>query len=405
MRRLILVLVAASLGGCRAQEPAAQVAFDPTEFPTGKTFYKDVLPLVQTHCQKCHQEGGIGPVRFDTYADALEQSQHMAEYTYRRQMPPWMPSRDCGSFRNERVLEDAQIATFVGWYLDGAPAGDPADAPPPFVPPAGLESPDLVLKMQQAYTPDATLDDDYRCFVFDPGLSAARDMTAFEVVPGDRREVHHVLLYDVDRAAALARDPDGAGYTCFGGPGLGDASVVGAWAPGAAVVQFPANTGIRLEPGRAIVMQLHYNTLNGVFPDATEIRYRFSPTPVPKVAQIISGKNATFAIPPGAIDYTASVERASPASVVVWGMAPHMHNLGKRARIERDTGECLLEIPAWDFHWQDFYFSASPSGIPLSKGDALRFTCTWDNPTDRTITWGESTSDEMCIAYFYVSPP
>ena len=113
MRRLILVLVAVSLGGCRAQEPAREILFNPTEFPKGKTFYKDVLPLVQTHCQKCHQEGGIGPVRFDTYADALEQSQHMAEYTYRREMPPWMPSRECGSFRNERVLDNAQITTFV----------------------------------------------------------------------------------------------------------------------------------------------------------------------------------------------------------------------------------------------------------------------------------------------------
>lgn len=405
MRRLFLVLFSVGLIACVEQKPARTVAFDPANFPTGKTYYKDVLPLMQQHCMGCHTEGGIGPIQFDTPTAAAEQALNIAEHVYSREMPPWMPSLECGSFRNARTMSDEDIATFVGWYLDGAPSGLASDAPPPFTPPAGLSDPDLVLRMAAPYKPDETVDDDYRCFVFDPGLTSERDMTAFEVVPGDRRVVHHVLLYYVDRDQAMALDPEGDGYTCFGGPGLNDASVVGAWAPGGGVVQFPAGTGIRLATGRAMVMQIHYNLANGSFPDQSEIRYRFAPEPVAKVAQIVPGLNTTFAIPPGAEGYTASAERGAPFDVVVWGMAPHMHTLGRRALVEDAAGNCLLDIPAWDFHWQDFYFTSQQGGIPLKKGEKLKYTCTWDNPTANTVRWGESTSDEMCIAYFYISQP
>ena len=31
------------------------------------TFYRDVLPILQTHCQACHRDGGIAPIPFETY--------------------------------------------------------------------------------------------------------------------------------------------------------------------------------------------------------------------------------------------------------------------------------------------------------------------------------------------------
>jgi hypothetical protein len=30
-------------------------------------------------------------------------------------------------------------------------------------------------------------------------------------------------------------------------------------------------------------------------------------------------------------------------------------------------------------------------------------TCTWDNPNDYEVRWGEATSDEMCLEYFYLT--
>ena len=63
---------------------------------------------------------------------------------------------------------------------------------------------------------------------------------------------------------------------------------------------------------------------------------------------------------------------------------------------------CLIDIPKWDFHWQQMFFYAG-GGLTVPKGTEVKYTCTWDNPTDRTVRWGEGTEDEMCIAFFYTT--
>jgi hypothetical protein len=62
---------------------------------------------------------------------------------------------------------------------------------------------------------------------------------------------------------------------------------------------------------------------------------------------------------------------------------------------------CLVDIPQWDFHWQQFFFYQQPLTVPAST--SVKLTCTWDNPTDKTIVWGEGTEDEMCLSYFYLT--
>ena len=94
------------------------------------TFYRDVLPLLQDHCQACHRAGEI-------CADGLK-------ITKRRgvMLPPSeMPGRSThaavvrrtgvGKFSDDPSLTDGQIATFAAWANASAPAGNPRDAPPP----------------------------------------------------------------------------------------------------------------------------------------------------------------------------------------------------------------------------------------------------------------------------------
>src|SRR5690606_9463938 len=96
-----------------------------------------------------------------------------------------------------------------------------------------------------------------------------------------------------------------------------------------------------------------------------------------------------------------------PAEATIWAVAPHMHTLGRRALVEVEHTDgsktCLLDIPDWDFDWQQFYFFDSPRGIPVERGDTVRFSCTWDNTSNREVRWGDGTEDEMCIAYAFVT--
>ena len=106
-------------------------------------------------------------------------------------------------------------------------------------------------------------------------------------------------------AAALALDAaeEGPGYTCYGGPGF-NGEWIGAWAPGGEGLDMPEGTGIRIEPGSKVVMQVHYNSLTaGKQPDQTRLRFKVD-AEVSSVARLQPWANPqwlqgdTMAIPP-----------------------------------------------------------------------------------------------------------
>jgi len=103
--------------------------------------------------------------------------------------------------------------------------------------------------------------------------------------------------------------------------------------------------------------------------------------------------------------------------VTVYAAAGHMHLLGREITIVANKGtpreKLVLEIPVWDFDSQGARPLAKP--IELDQGDTLTVTCTHDaglrsklpalsGTEPRYITWGEGTTDEMCLGILTVSP-
>lgn len=83
----------------------------------------------------------------------------------------------------------------------------------------------------------------------------------------------------------------------------------------------------------------------------------------------------------------------------------HMHKLGTSGQLWLDKANHqhlkVLDIPAWDFHWQLQYFLAEP--VRFEPGDNLRVRCVFDNASGRLsvakdVNWGEGSEDEMCVA-------
>src|SRR6185312_17078415 len=98
------------------------------------------------------------------------------------------------------------------------------------------------------------------------------------------------------------------------------------------------------------------------------------------------------------------------APTTIYAVLGHMHVRGVDIRVELNPGRpgaTLLHIPAWNFHWQDFYTLKQPIRAPA--GSIVRVTCTYDNSvpkqpiiggkrlTPRYVLWGEGTTDEMCL--------
>lgn len=406
------------LAGCGGDEVVATV--DGCDGPVTRTFdaaptWDDVSPLVAEHCVACHAEGGVAGIRLDTHAEAARWAPAIADAVADRRMPPY-PGRSCPScttYRDARWLPDDDAAALVAWASGGAEAGEGPDTPLTAEAPLHLGSPDETWRLPAPYTPDPARLDDYHCFRLDAGAASGRFVTALEVLPDQLSEVHHVLVYaTVDAAgdlaaAALDEDVDGDGtgdgWRCDGGPGVPTA-LLGGWAPGTGVLAYPADTGLLLPEGREIVVQIHYNTGNGVTPDRTAIALGLADT-VPHPAQFFPiAAVDELVLPPGepAVEVSRETTIANGGPGTVWGAAGHMHGLGTALTLTSDQGGCGLDIPRWDFDWQLLYFFDEP--YLSAASERVRLSCTYDTTgVDHEVRWGESTTDEMCIAWLYVT--
>src|SRR5688572_20260220 len=93
------------------------------------TFSKDVAPILQRSCQKCHRPGSMAPMSLLTYEDARPWARTIKQQVTQREMPPWYIDRTVGvrKFDNDPSLTDAEIATIARWVDGGALRGNVAD--------------------------------------------------------------------------------------------------------------------------------------------------------------------------------------------------------------------------------------------------------------------------------------
>ena len=409
----------------------------------GVTYHADVRPIVEARCQSCHIAGGVAP--FSTayeggaFVDPAES--WFAPSTAAVEsgsMPPWSPADDCHPIEHARTLSDAERDLFAEWAAAGHPEGDPASYPGGGAvqteEPDDLGEPTLVLRSAVPYTPDPMRPDDYRCFVVETGQDTERWIAGFDVQPDRVDLVHHVILYGLEPEYADdvvqwdAQDP-GPGYGCFGSPGTWDAETIGGWAPGQAAEVYAPGTARRLQAGTQLVVQVHYNTVNAateIGPEQSEVRLWLLDEGETPRQELISLPFADLDLnlPPGDPNVVEEEEIDLGflfGRVPIRGAFPHMHQLGTRIRLdavaEDGSEQCVIDIPRWDFNWQQTYFFPETDPVLVSREDTLRLSCTYDNSAanqpvvngeqlePRQVEWGDGSLDEMCLVYVYVTRP
>src|SRR5439155_5475573 len=97
------------------------------------TFARDIAPIFQAKCQTCHHEGTSAPMSLVTYEEVRPWARSIQQRVANRDMPPWHLDKTVGirNYKNDRSLNDEQIATIVRWVDGGAPLGNIADMPKP----------------------------------------------------------------------------------------------------------------------------------------------------------------------------------------------------------------------------------------------------------------------------------
>jgi len=388
---------------------------------TGPTFNKEVVRIFQQNCQTCHHPGDIAPFSLMTYADAQPHAFEIKAMTSARIMPPWKPVASCGVFNAPRTLSSADIATIGEWVKNGAPEGNASDLPTPLDFSSGwvLGQPDFVAGNAKPFTPPGDRDE-YHCYSMPTNLTSDKYVSAIDVHPGDRTTVHHVIAF-IDTTGESAKLDTGNGYQCFGGPGFAitnlASSALGGWAPGTRPDMLPDNVGFLLPANSRIVLQVHYHPHDpNPKPDQTEIGLYFHKKQPAQVMLVLPLINDTFTIPPGDSNYKVGAAFTNTLfNAHIWFVAPHMHLLGKRMSVDATLPNgggnmCLINISDWDFNWQGMYRYQQPVAVPV--GTKLSLSAFYDNSPDnpknpntppRAVSWGEATTDEMCIAFLGVT--
>ena len=133
----------------------------------------------------------------------------------------------------------------------GSP-GDDKDLPPPrkFVTGWKIGEPEQVFAMAAEFKVPATGVLDYQRFVVDPGFEDDVWVQRAECRPGNRKVVHHILVYILAPGRRDPYDIDGTAATLVG------------WAPGDMPAMYPDDTARRIPAGSKLLFEVHY-TPNG----------------------------------------------------------------------------------------------------------------------------------------------
>jgi hypothetical protein len=303
--------------------------------------------------------------------------------------------------------------------------------------------------------------DDYHCTLVDPHVTRDSYVISSQFHPGNGEDHHAVLALVPPSLAATAKsaDPGHQGWTCFGAPTLPGGSLgdifrtpfLSVWAPGHGADALPRGTGIALPAGSLVIEQVHYNLLVGDQPVQDSLVLDTVPMSTPLLPLNLHLGLAPPDLPcPSGVtsplcDRTASLadqaRRFGPdASIIANGIEllcghanpiigetasctstieksgyivrtqAHMHLLGRAFTMILNPGtpqaSTVLNVPSYNFDYQKAYNLDTP--IPVRAGDRIQVNCTYDPrlaqelpilrkaPT-HFVTWGDGSSDEMCI--------
>jgi hypothetical protein len=377
------------------------------------TFNEQIAPIVYSKCAGCHRAGESAPFPLTSYKDVAKRGSLIAAVTQSRYMPPWHAAPASVSYRDERRLTDEQLSLLQAWVKQGMPEGDPSKAPalPAF--PAGwqLGEPDLIVSFPHAYRIPADGPDIYRDFVIPVGLAEDKWIRAIEVRPSAPKTIHHMLYY-ADVSGSLRQKDQSESLPGFSGLALPRGTIsLGTWAGGTQPHFLPEGVARPFPKGADLVIQEHFHptgkeemekTVVGIYFAKQAPERRMLSIQLPAEFGLLAGVR----IPAGEKSYTKRDSFTLPVDVDGFAVSAHAHYLGKAMKLTATlpTGETkvLLNIPNWDFAWQDGYLFSDMLTLP--KGTRLDGEVIWDNsasnPHNRSIppvavNWGEESRDEM----------
>ncbi len=397
------------------------------------SFTRDVLPILQAHCQDCHRPGQVAPMSLLDYGQTRPWAKAIRKAVSERAMPPFKANAPLGRFENDTRLTDDAISLLVRWTDAGAPEGNPADAPPPLTwndSEWTMGPPDLVLDFPE-YTSKTNYKDEEVILYSDHVFPKNTWIQAVELRSTDHTLLHHAGINCVDNTFFVPEDrvldSEDDDLEKFGGvKGVsGGASAVNlhlvkqralyTWLPGERVHRRPDGEGFRVIKGDRIVLQAHFGPSTDPVTQTISLGIKFVNGVVDSHSFEYVVGLTDLRIAPGDANHVERrwVDIRKP--ITVTGFNLHMHLRGKSAQIlfhyPDGSTEVGLDLPQYDFNWQRIYYLKRPLLVP--GGTKIEFVGQWDNSAANPlnpdpaaeVVYGGRTVDEMYTGNVYYAVP
>jgi hypothetical protein len=366
------------------------------------TFAKDIAPILQRACQRCHRPDSIAPMSLMTYEEVRPWARAIKARTSLGPrsgvMPPWYMEKNIGiqKYKDDPSLSAEEIAKIAKWIDSGAPFGNPADLPPAQVFADARQwqigKPDLIVStptiQMKAMSPDwwgaigeaetGLTEDRYVAAVEYKEISESQGQVARQTV-GGRFIVHHlstrIVVGDEPQDAAAGGLPT---HEVGRNPDI-----------------FDPDAGRLLRAGSKLVFSSAHLHSNGRDTKShIDIAFKFHPKgyqPRKTIRRMgLFGNSMNLDIRPMEANqkFQAFTVLADNAKIVAF--EPHMHAAGVRMCLDAIWGAGVsfetLSCVGYDHSWVRIYTFADDAAPLLPKGTILRITGTFDNtPANKNV--------------------
>ena len=415
--RVVLTTAVAILAAMSAPAAAQAAATDEV------TFTRDIAPILQRSCQKCHQPNSLAPMSLIDYEEVRPWARAIKLRTGLRDkpgvMPPWYIEKNIGiqRFKDDPSLSDHEVALIARWADNGAPRGDPADLPPPVpfidVDQWEIGQPDLIVS-SPSFEVGGDAPDWWGSIGEVPtGLTEDRYVAAMEYKEitessvGETRNtvgglfvVHHATLGVTDPNPDENEDDPLAAQRRWPTHEVGRNADV-----------FDPEAGKIMKAGSKLQFNSMHLHANGADTRAhLDVAFKFHPRgyePTRKWVRMSFGNGVDLDIEAMDPDQQEEAYFTLPENTLITIFEPHMHAPGVRMCLDAIWGHNVqtLNCAGYDHSWVRVYNYADDAAPLLPKGTILRMTGYFNNsPSNPNVpdprNWsggGHRSVDQMFI--------
>lgn len=165
---------------------------------------------------------------------------------------------------------------------------------------------------------------------------------------------------------------------------------------------FPPGVALRLPAGKGFDLNSHYaNRTDQPIEGELYVNLHFAqPEEVEKVAEVLFLNNMDIQLPPGQVT-TLTRTFIMNKRVHIFQLFSHAHEHMTEFRVEVVGGPRDGELVYIAYDWEHPPILEIDPPLTLEPGQGLKCIVTYNNWTDRTLTFGLLSSDEMMILFGY----